>query len=146
MSAQDIQALGLVPMVIEQTGRGERSYDIYSRLLKERVIFMVGFNHYFKARNDLFVPALSNCGLQVPVRPDGAFYAWADCTALCQRLQLPSSWELAFALIEKAGIAATPGRDFGDHDPDRYIRFSVANSTDQLQQALQRLQHLWEHA
>jgi len=42
MSAQDIQALGLVPMVIEQTGRGERSYDIYSRLLKERVIFMVG--------------------------------------------------------------------------------------------------------
>lgn len=39
---QDAQALGLVPMVIEQSGRGERSYDIYSRLLKERIIFMVG--------------------------------------------------------------------------------------------------------
>ena len=37
-----INNLGLVPMVIETTGRGERSYDIYSRLLKERVIFMVG--------------------------------------------------------------------------------------------------------
>lgn len=36
------QALGLVPMVIEQSGRGERAYDIYSRLLKERVIFLVG--------------------------------------------------------------------------------------------------------
>jgi ATP-dependent Clp protease protease subunit len=36
------QALGLVPMVIEQTSRGERSFDIYSRLLKERVIFIVG--------------------------------------------------------------------------------------------------------
>src|SRR3989454_7750045 len=40
--ALDTQALGLVPMVVEQSGRGERSYDIYSRLLKERVIFLVG--------------------------------------------------------------------------------------------------------
>lgn len=39
---QVIQGLGMVPMVIEQSGRGERSYDIYSRLLKERVIFLVG--------------------------------------------------------------------------------------------------------
>ena len=42
MSAQEITGLGMVPMVIEQSGRGERSYDIYSRLLKERVIFLVG--------------------------------------------------------------------------------------------------------
>jgi ATP-dependent Clp protease protease subunit len=41
-TANTIQNLGLVPMVVEQTSRGERSYDIYSRLLKERVIFMVG--------------------------------------------------------------------------------------------------------
>ena len=38
----DPQALGMVPMVIEQSGRGERAYDIYSRLLKERVVFLVG--------------------------------------------------------------------------------------------------------
>ena len=42
MSALHTQALGLVPMVIEQSGRGERAYDIYSRLLKERVVFLVG--------------------------------------------------------------------------------------------------------
>jgi ATP-dependent Clp protease, protease subunit len=42
MSALDTQALGLIPMVIEQSGRGERSYDIYSRLLRERIIFLVG--------------------------------------------------------------------------------------------------------
>lgn len=41
-AAQETQGLGMVPMVIEQSGRGERSYDIYSRLLKERVIFLVG--------------------------------------------------------------------------------------------------------
>ncbi|HTH79963.1 MAG TPA: ATP-dependent Clp endopeptidase proteolytic subunit ClpP [Ramlibacter sp.] len=42
MSALDTQALGLIPMVIEQSGRGERSYDIYSRLLRERIVFLVG--------------------------------------------------------------------------------------------------------
>lgn len=41
-SASDTNALGLVPMVIEQTSRGERAYDIYSRLLKERLVFIVG--------------------------------------------------------------------------------------------------------
>ena len=40
--AQETQGLGYIPMVIEQSGRGERSFDIYSRLLKERVIFLVG--------------------------------------------------------------------------------------------------------
>jgi ATP-dependent Clp protease protease subunit len=42
MSALDTQNLGMVPIVIEQSGRGERSYDIYSRLLRERIIFLVG--------------------------------------------------------------------------------------------------------
>ena len=42
MSALDTNNLGLVPMVIEQSGRGERAYDIYSRLLRERVVFLVG--------------------------------------------------------------------------------------------------------
>ena len=42
MSALDTYNLGMVPMVIEQSGRGERAYDIYSRLLKERVVFLVG--------------------------------------------------------------------------------------------------------
>ena len=42
MNALETQALGMVPMVIEQSGRGERAYDIYSRLLRERIIFLVG--------------------------------------------------------------------------------------------------------
>ena len=42
MSALNTQALGMVPMVIEQSGRGERAYDIYSRLLRERIVFLVG--------------------------------------------------------------------------------------------------------
>ena len=42
MSALDTQNLGMVPIVIEQSGRGERAYDIYSRLLRDRVVFLVG--------------------------------------------------------------------------------------------------------
>ena len=42
MSSNQTRALNLVPMVVEQTSRGERAYDIYSRLLKERVVFLVG--------------------------------------------------------------------------------------------------------
>src|SRR6185437_9876084 len=42
ISMEEPKALGLIPMVIEQSGRGERAYDIYSRLLKERVVFLVG--------------------------------------------------------------------------------------------------------
>ena len=42
MSALETQGLGLVPMVIETSGRGERAYDIYSRLLRERIVFLVG--------------------------------------------------------------------------------------------------------
>ena len=51
MSAMDIQGLGMVPMVIETSGRGERAYDIYSRLLKERVIFLVAQLLFLESEN-----------------------------------------------------------------------------------------------
>jgi aspartate/methionine/tyrosine aminotransferase len=94
----------------------------------------------FKARRDYFIPALQSLGLQVPVMPDGAFYAWADCSAACERLGVNGSWDLAYALMRQAHLAVTPGRDFGTHDPQRYVRFSTANSMAQLQEAVARLQ------
>ena len=100
----------------------------------------------FKARRDFFVPALQSAGLQVPVMPDGAFYAWADCSALCQRLGLSGSWDLAFELMRRVGVAATPGRDFGQHGTEQHIRFSTASSMAQLEDAAQRLRRLWEGA
>jgi len=96
----------------------------------------------FKARRDYFIPALQSLGLQVPVMPDGAFYAWADCSAACERLGVNGSWDLAYALMRQAHLAVTPGRDFGTHDPQRYVRFSTANSMAQLQEAVARLQPL----
>jgi len=96
----------------------------------------------FKARRDYFIPALNGMGLNVPVMPDGAFYAWADCSAACAKLGVKDSWDLSFALMQQAHVAVTPGRDFGSADTGRFIRFSTANSLPQLQQAVARLQAL----
>jgi len=96
----------------------------------------------FKARRDFFIPALDRLGLTVPVVPDGAFYAWADCTQAARRLGVAGSWDFAYELMRRAHLAATPGRDFGTHDPARYLRFSTANSMAQLQESVARLERL----
>lgn len=96
----------------------------------------------FKARRDDFIPALNALGLTVPVMPDGAFYAWADCTAACQKLGLSGSWDLAFELMHRAHVAVTPGRDFGQADTQHFIRFSTANAMPQLHTAIDRLKAL----
>ncbi|OYT92075.1 MAG: aminotransferase [Burkholderiales bacterium PBB3] len=94
----------------------------------------------FKARRDYFIPALNAMGLKVPVMPDGAFYAWADCSEACAKLGLKSSWEFAFDLMHRAHVAITPGRDFGTDQTARFVRFSTASSLAHLQTAVERLQ------
>ena len=96
----------------------------------------------FKARRDYFVPALNQLGLTVPVPPDGAFYAWADCSAACARLGVKDSWEFAFEVMKRAHVALTPGRDFGSAQTARFVRLSSASSMEQLQGAVARLKAL----
>jgi aspartate/methionine/tyrosine aminotransferase len=93
----------------------------------------------FKARRDYFIPALQELGFEVPVMPDGAFYAWADCSKICSKLGIKDSWDLAYEIMHKAHLAVTPGRDFGTYETAKFIRFSTANSLTQLQQAIKRL-------
>jgi aspartate/methionine/tyrosine aminotransferase len=86
-----------------------------------------------QARRDFIVPALRQLGLPVPVMPDGAFYAWVDVSGVCT-----SSWDYAFELMQRAQIALTPGRDFGRHDPGRWLRLSFAGPMDDLHEAIAR--------
>ena len=88
----------------------------------------------FRARRDFLVPALNQLGLAVPVMPDGAFYAWADCSA-----HNPSSWDFCFDMMKRAHVAITPGRDFGHFGTERFVRLSYANSMAQLHEAVDRL-------
>ncbi len=96
----------------------------------------------FQARRDYFIPALNAMGLTVPVMPDGAFYAWADCSVACDQLKIKDSWDLAFEIMQQAHIAVTPGRDFGSADVHHFIRFSTASSMPQLKLAIERLKVL----
>ncbi len=102
----------------------------------------------FKARRDYFIPELNRLGLTVPVMPDGAFYAYADCSQAVGKWKLPppradgtgGSWDFAFELMKRAHVAVTPGRDFGHAEPGRFVRFSTASSMLQLQGAIARLE------
>jgi aspartate/methionine/tyrosine aminotransferase len=96
----------------------------------------------FRARRDWFIPQLRGMGLDVPVMPDGAFYAWADCSEAARRLGVEGSWDFAFAAMRRAHVAVTPGRDFGQAETGRFIRFSTASSMAQLQEAAARLKGL----
>jgi aspartate/methionine/tyrosine aminotransferase len=94
----------------------------------------------FKARRDYFIPALNAVGLTVPVQPDGAFYAWADCSAALAHLGLKDSWDFAYVVMQQAHVALTPGRDFGTAQTGQFVRFSTASSMEQLHTAASRLE------
>jgi aspartate/methionine/tyrosine aminotransferase len=100
----------------------------------------------FKQRRDQFIPQLNAMGLTVPVMPDGAFYAWADCRQACERLGLADSWAFAEHVMQQAHVVITPGRDFSQHQPGDFVRMSTASSLDTLDTAAQRLRHLLENA
>jgi aspartate/methionine/tyrosine aminotransferase len=74
--------------------------------------------------------------------PDGAFYAWADCSAWCEKLGLAGSWEFAFDVMRRAHVAITPGRDFGSAETHKFVRFSTASSLQHLQEAVGRLREM----
>lgn len=93
--------------------------------------------HAFRERRDYIVPAMRALGFDVPVMPDGAFYAYADCSA-----HHADSWDFAFELMDSAHVALTPGRDFGRADPQRWLRLSFASSQARLDEALHRLQRV----
>jgi aspartate/methionine/tyrosine aminotransferase len=97
----------------------------------------------FKARRDFFIPALREVGFGIPVEPDGAFYAYADASPLFAKLGVDNSWDFCFALMDKAHIAITPGRDFGHDSTAKFVRFSTASSMAQLQEAARRMKALF---
>jgi len=90
----------------------------------------------FQLRRDYLLPALRELGFRLPVVPDGAFYLYADCSRFSN-----DSYRFAERLLEEAGVAITPGIDFGINHPERHVRFAYTTSTDNLQEGVQRLKN-----
>lgn len=88
----------------------------------------------FRERRDYLVPALRNLGFDVPVVPQGAFYVYAGCGRFS-----PDSTAFALDLLTRAGVAITPGADFGRHESHRYVRFSYATALENLKEGVARI-------
>ncbi|MBN8443029.1 MAG: pyridoxal phosphate-dependent aminotransferase [Thauera sp.] len=90
--------------------------------------------HEFADRRDTLLPALRDVGFRVAAEPQGAFYIYADLSALADDAET-----LARRLIEEAGVAATPGIDFGDHLPRRHLRIAYTTRKERLLEAAERI-------
>lgn len=88
----------------------------------------------FRERRDYLLPALRRLGFDIPGEPQGAFYLYADCARFSS-----DSQAFALELLEKVGVAITPGLDFGFHRPEFHVRFSYANTLENLHEGVRRL-------
>jgi len=88
----------------------------------------------FQRRRDFLLPALRELGFAIPVTPEGAFYIYADCSALAA-----DSAQFSRDLLEQAGVAVTPGTDFGSHHPERYLRFAYTTELARLEEGVARI-------
>jgi aspartate/methionine/tyrosine aminotransferase len=88
----------------------------------------------FRERRDYLLPALRELGFDIPVTPAGAFYLYADCSRFTA-----DSYEFSQRLLEEAGVAITPGTDFGTFRPQRHVRFAYTTSLENLREGVRRL-------
>lgn len=88
----------------------------------------------FKQRRDYLLPALKELGFKITAEPQGAFYIYADCSQISN-----DSFKLSNDLLEKACVAVTPGKDFGEHKANQHLRFSYTQPIDILKQGVERL-------
>ena len=88
----------------------------------------------FQSRRDYLLPALRELGFVVPVEPEGAFYIYADCSAFTN-----DSFRWCSEVLEKIGVAITPGIDFGEYRARQHVRFAYTTSLERLQEGVERL-------
>jgi aspartate/methionine/tyrosine aminotransferase len=89
----------------------------------------------FHERRDFLYPALEQLGFALAGKPQGAFYLYADCSGLTG-----DSFAFCERMLEEAGVAITPGKDFGFNEPQRYVRFAYTTSVERMQLAIERLE------
>jgi aspartate/methionine/tyrosine aminotransferase len=87
-----------------------------------------------QTRRDFLAPALKEIGFGLPVMPEGAFYLYADVSEFTS-----DSFDFARTLLQEAGVAITPGLDFGEVYPERYVRFAYTRPLPVLKEAINRI-------
>jgi aspartate/methionine/tyrosine aminotransferase len=109
-------------------------YAALSAFEPDNIAILETRRQQFQARRDYLLPALSSLGFDIAGAPEGAFYLYADCSRFTD-----DSFGFSARLLEEAGVAITPGVDFGDHRPERHVRFAYTTSLENLQEGVHRL-------
>ena len=91
----------------------------------------------FQRRRDFLVPALRSLGFGVPLMPEGAFYVYAGCERFAE-----DSEAFAWRVLDEAGVAITPGIDFGEHGARSHVRFAYTRSLADIEEGMERLGRL----
>jgi aspartate/methionine/tyrosine aminotransferase len=89
----------------------------------------------FRARRDYLVPQLRKLGFAIPQMPEGAFYVYANCSRFSD-----DSYKFALDLLEDAGVAITPGIDFGTYRAAEHVRFAYTNAIESLREGVSRIE------
>ena len=96
----------------------------------------------FEQRRNTLLPALKSLGLDIKATPKGAFYIYADCQHFLNE-QVPDSMALSQYWLKAAGVAVTPGDDFGYHGAQHHIRFAYTQDKTRLLEAVERIAQLY---
>jgi aspartate/methionine/tyrosine aminotransferase len=109
-------------------------YAALAAFRPETLAVLEGRRREFRRRRDYMVPALRALGFRIPLMPQGAFYIYAGCESLSE-----DSTQFALRVLEEAGVAITPGLDFGSNHPERHVRFAYTRSLEDLEEGVERI-------
>lgn len=109
-------------------------YGALAAFGEETIAILEHRRQEFRARRDFLLPAVRTLGFRVPTEPQGAFYLYADSSTLAN-----DSHRLAWDLIEHAGVAVTPGVDFGSNRPEKHMRFAYTVAREKLEEGIARI-------
>jgi aspartate/methionine/tyrosine aminotransferase len=121
------QNLYLAPSTPAQCAALQAFTEETTSILEERRLV-------FKQRRDFLYQQLIELGFNIPVKPSGAFYLYADCSKFTD-----DSMKFCYDVLENTGVAITPGIDFGENDAGHYVRFSYTQDIQILEEAVNRI-------
>ena len=100
----------------------------------ETIAILENYKKEFNKRRNYLLPELKKLGFKIEVEPQGAFYIYANCEKFTK-----NSFKFSYELLENIGVAITPGKDFGNNNENKYVRFAYTISLEKLKEGVKRL-------
>lgn len=109
-------------------------YAALAAFRPDTIAILESHKNEFKQRRDYLLTELNRLGFEIEIEPQGAFYIYANCEKFSN-----DSYQFAYDLLEKIGVAITPGIDFGENKANTFVRFAYTTSIERLKEGMKRL-------